>query len=188
MPGDQELEVALTSVAGEWPAQTWLFANNRGWNHGRRRQRLDPRHRRYGPAFSHCMFDTDGTRHALAQWNADEPSREFCDDDILPGRSTHSLPYSPPIIPVVYYDFSAIPVGSTIESAWLIVSPATLVAHTLRPGPRPHRDPRHLGRRLRLGARARQRILQRQPRRTVLAPHVLGIRRRRQPGPLGSRR
>jgi hypothetical protein len=122
--GEQDLEVSLASVAGDWPAQTWLFANDRGWNTAAVDSGWIPSVADTALVFNHRMIDTDGTRHALAQWNSDQPTREYCDDDLLPGRSSHALGYYSPIVPVIYYDVSDLPVGATIESAWLIVSPA----------------------------------------------------------------
>jgi peptidoglycan/xylan/chitin deacetylase (PgdA/CDA1 family) len=123
VPGDQDLDVALTSVAGNWPAQTWLFASDHGWNSAAVDSGWVPALADTALVFTRRMIDTDGTRHAYAQWDPDHPTREFCDDDILPGRSSSALMYSPPVVPVIYFDFADIPPGATVESAWLIISP-----------------------------------------------------------------
>ncbi len=123
VPGDQDFEVALVSVAGTWPVQTWLFASDHGWNAAAADSGWVPVVADTALVFNHRVIDTDGTRHALAQWNAAQPTREFCDDDILPGRSSPAFLSTPPIAPVIYFDVSDLPPGATVESAWLIVSP-----------------------------------------------------------------
>lgn len=124
-PGDQDLAVALTSVAGDWPAENWLFAANHGWNTAAVDSGWIPALADTGLVFNHRMIDTDGTRHALAQWNGAQISREYCADNILEGRSSQAFECTPPIAPVIYFDFSDIPAGATIEQAWLIVWPLT---------------------------------------------------------------
>ena len=75
----------MTSVAGDWSAQTWLFASDHGWNTAAVDSGWLPAIADTALVFTHCMIDTDGTRHALAQWNAGSPSQEYCDDDIPAG-------------------------------------------------------------------------------------------------------
>ena len=124
-PGDQDLAIALASVAGDWPTENWLFAGNHGWNTAAVDSGWIPAIADTALVFNHQMIDTDGTRMAFAQWNATLPNQEYCDDDILGGRSSLAFVYTPAIAPVIYFDFSDIPAGSTIEKAYLIVSPLT---------------------------------------------------------------
>lgn len=133
LPGDQDLELTLESLAGQWPAETWLFASDHGWNAAAVDSGWVPAIADTALVFNHRVIDTDGTRHALAVWSGAEPTREYC-ADILTGRATSALTYVPPVAPVIYFDFSGIPAGATIESAWLILSPVSWSRIPCAPG------------------------------------------------------